>query len=175
MFYHLTSANASRKPLVFALACVTVLLLSLLLAPAAQALNVFEQEALDMINAERESLGYAPMAEDPMLSYAARIRAQEATEVFSHKRPDKTQWKTIFDDLQIAATERSENLAKEHDTPKSVVYDGWMKSKMHRENMLNPVYTHVGLSYVEDANGHLYWCMLMTVPADDNTAVASAK
>jgi len=51
-----------------------------------------------------------------------------------------------------------ENLAAGHETPEEVV-QGWMDSPSHRENLLCPKVTEVGIGYVSDVNARYvrYW------------------
>ena len=49
------------------------------------------------------------------------------------------------------------------ETPKDA-FDGWMKSKSHRENMLNPEYTKAGLASATGADGTTYYNLLLITP-----------
>lgn len=138
-------------------------LLGLALPAQAQNLDTYEQELLDLINAERTRQGSVALEVDPLLQQCARIRAQESVERFSHKRPDTTAWSTVFEQVGVEAVLHSENLANEQETPKNA-FDGWMKSKSHRENMLNPEYTRVGLASAVDDKGMPYYCLLLIIP-----------
>lgn len=163
MNFHAT-LNDSKTLGRAALCLLFVFAMLMLMMPQAQALSPYEEELLTLINAERTRNGLEPLVEDVMLTQAARIRAREATVRFSHSRPDKTEWKTVFEELGIHAQERGENLAMQQELPEEV-FASWMKSKNHRENMLNPNYTHAGVSYAE-ADGDLYWSLLVILPED---------
>lgn len=154
--------TASRAGKLTALLLCLALLLGFGLS-SAQAFTAYEQEVLDLINAERARQGIEPLTEDPILQQCSRIRAQEIVISFSHKRPDGTAWKTVFDQVGFTAELHSENLAGEHETPKDA-FDGWMKSKSHRENMLNPEYTRVGLCSAEGDKGYTFYNLLLATP-----------
>ncbi|WP_296649299.1 CAP domain-containing protein [Romboutsia sp. 13368] len=44
-------------------------------------------------------------------------------------------------------------------TPKEVV-NAWMNSKGHRENILNPNFTTLGVGIAKDSNGSIYWTQM---------------
>jgi uncharacterized protein YkwD len=41
--------------------------------------------------------------------------------------------------------------------------DAWMKSKGHKDNILLPDYTSIGVGYVEDEDGIPYWVHLFAI------------
>ena len=52
----------------------------------------------------------------------------------------------------------AENIAAGYSSPQAA-FNGWMNSQSHRDNMLNPTYTEVGIGYIYVASsqfGH-YW------------------
>lgn len=162
----LSQAHKGHAARVIAALLCALLLLTPALALGEEALvtlTPYEQELLDTINTERERQGFVPLAVDPLLQQASRIRVHESIVRFSHNRPDTTAWKTVFDQMGIHAQERAENLAQDAESPREAFY-AWMKSKSHRENMLNPDYTHIGLSSTTDEKGNLYWNLLVMLP-----------
>jgi uncharacterized protein YkwD len=40
----------------------------------------------------------------------------------------------------------------------------WMESKLHRENILGPNYTDIGLGTARDQNGQIYYTQVFTKP-----------
>ncbi|MCL2037880.1 CAP domain-containing protein [Candidatus Saccharibacteria bacterium] len=101
-------------------------------------------EVLNIVNAERAAVGAGPLAIVPLLSQAAQVRAVEAASVFSHTRPNGSQWSTVLGEYGISYSMAGENLALGNMTPAQVM-QGWMNSAGHRANILNPSYTQIGL------------------------------
>jgi len=62
------------------------------------------------------------------------------------ERHGKTKWHTW-----------GENIAYGQSTPEEV-FDGWMDSRGHRKNILNPRFQSVGFYGAMGADGYIYWC-----------------
>lgn len=109
-----------------------------------------EDELLTFINNERISAGLAPLSADKELAEAARVRAKECSEKFSHTRPDGTDYYTVSDAVY------GENLAvaEDYNTLEEVV-KAWMASPSHRANVLYAKSTKTGFSTYE-INGKIY-------------------
>lgn len=102
---------------------------------------------LEYINVERKNVGAGPLKFNKTLQAAAKIRGEEAVLSFSHTRPDGSMYYTVFE--EVGQTEQyysAENLSAGRSDP-ALVCSGWMNSKGHKENMLNPVYTEVGIHH----------------------------
>ena len=111
-------------------------------------------EILRLTNIEREKAGIAPLklGRTSLQTYAA-IRAEESYVLFSHTRPNGEPWNTVVTDLNCGLI--GENLAKGQRTPQEAV-QGWMGSIGHKENILRPEFTEMGVGvYVN--NGVYYW------------------
>ncbi|MBQ5870566.1 MAG: hypothetical protein IIW57_06405, partial [Lachnospiraceae bacterium] len=63
---------------------------------------------LRMINEERGRLGLIQLVKDESLTKAAMIRAGEQQSLFSHTRPDGTQFYTVFSQIGIRGTIKGE-------------------------------------------------------------------
>jgi uncharacterized protein YkwD len=59
-----------------------------------------------------------------------------------------------------SASTWGENVAAGYPSASSVV-DGWMGSSGHRQNILNPAFTHIGVASARAADGTLYWTMVL--------------
>jgi uncharacterized protein YkwD len=55
----------------------------------------------------------------------------------------------------------AENVAAGYGSASGVV-DGWMNSSGHRQNILNPAMTHIGVAVADAADGTPYWTMVLT-------------
>ncbi|EMR06762.1 putative protein, YkwD family [Bhargavaea cecembensis DSE10] len=121
-------------------------------------LSAVEQKVLDLTNAERAKAGLQPLAADAKLMDAARVKSADMRQnnYFSHTSPVHG---SPFDQMKAAGIsykKAAENIAMGQRTPEEVV-KGWMESPGHRQNILTPEFTHIGIGY--DSNGH-YWTQM---------------
>ncbi|MBR4530560.1 MAG: CAP domain-containing protein [Lachnospiraceae bacterium] len=107
-------------------------------------------EALDLVNAQRTAAGLAPLSWSNGLAAAAYVRATELPSLFSHTRPDGSDWYTVNETIMYG-----ENLAEFYDSPDSVV-SAWMNSPTHRENIMDGSFQTCGISIYADG-GDWYW------------------
>lgn len=116
------------------------------------------EEVLKLVNEARQQAGLSPLAMSDSLQTTADIRAKEIVESFSHTRPNEESCFTAGPDLN------GENLAAGYPTP-AAVFDGWMNSQGHRENILRPAFKTIGISYYQDPNGsyNYYWVQMFSV------------
>lgn len=68
--------------------------------------KLIEKHLLNLINEEREDNDIAPLAKDFLMTKAGRIRAKELLSSFSHIRPDKTRYYTVFDEVGFAHSQK---------------------------------------------------------------------
>lgn len=115
-------------------------------------------EVLALLNAERKAQGLTELVMDTKLCEATTIRATEAqyqTGPFAdwaHKRPDGRGWSTVLDEINYHQGYAGENAARGIGTGKAL-YDGWYNSPGHKENMMNPNYTKIGISMIKVGEG----------------------
>lgn len=112
--------------------------------------NAYESEVLNRVNAERAKYDLAPLACDPVAAQVAHAYSQYMCDAgfFSHTGQDGS---TPMSRLQAAGAQFSgagENIAAGQPTPASVM-QGWMQSSGHRSNILNSMWTHLGVGYVK--------------------------
>ena len=124
------------------------------------AINAYEQHVISLINDIRRENNLTELTADPTLCRIARIKAQDMHDggYFDHTSPT---YGTPFEMMLaygIRYQTAAENIAYGYKTPQAVV-DGWMNSSGHRENILNPTFTKIGVGYVSDGN---YWTQLFT-------------
>lgn len=115
--------------------------------PAAPSINyppagTVEYELFILVNNERAANGLNPLSWSGGLADCASVRANEASTCFSHTRPDGSDWYTVNPSIMYG-----ENLAAGQDNAQWVFND-WMASPSHRENILNPGYTTYGSARV---------------------------
>ena len=119
----------------------------------------YTKQVVDLVNKERTSRGLKALKLNETLYSKAMIRSKEIVQLFSHARPNGTMCFTVLDD--IAYYTCGENIAGGQRTPKEVV-SAWMNSTGHRENILNPSYTDIGVGLVYKANSTYgyYWTQI---------------
>ena len=99
-------------------------------------------EILTLVNSERAKQGLNPLTIDSDLNSAAKIRSQEISVLFEHVRPDGSSITTLCPKI------RSENLGITTNNANSqYIMNGWMNSQSHKNNILNPSFTTIGIGY----------------------------
>lgn len=125
-------------------------------APAAKSAGEpdgdYAAQVVAQVNAERARYGLSALQVDADLTSAARLRAQELTQTFSHTRPDGSSWSSV------SAKAYGENIARGQSTPDKVMA-AWLSSQGHRENILRSSFGSIGVCAYR-LNGVLYWVQL---------------
>lgn len=114
-----------------------------------------EQAVLTLTNAERQKAGLKSLQMDEKLMKSARAKSADmaSKNYFSHTSPT---YGSPFDQMKangITYRAAAENIAMGQRSAEEVV-KGWMESPGHRQNILTPGFTHIGIGY--DAKGN-YW------------------
>ncbi len=156
-------------------AALVVILSAGIVAPAlAQQPDIgrIQKRVLKLVNQQRSLKGQRPLVLDDRLNRAAQAHAENMAkrDFFDHQAPDGSQvadravragypWRLI-----------GENLAAGHSSERGVV-NGWMISPAHRDNMLAPDFTELGVGYARPSPegrqpkyGH-YWTVVFGAPA----------
>lgn len=145
-------------------------------------LSDVEQQVVDLTNQERAKYGLAPLSTSDDMQKAAKVRVGEAAVSYNHIRPNGQAFESVYTDIRstlsyeeprlgfpVVVGEKGENLAGGVYTPETVV-SGWMGSSGHRKNILNPDFTHIGVSLepriVNGRQQGYYWvqCFLGVSP-----------
>lgn len=119
------------------------------------------QQVVSLVNQERSKAGLLALKESPQLSSAAAVRAREIVTSFSHVRPDGSSFSTAIAQNGVSFSGAGENIAYGQSSPAEVM-NAWMNSQSHREAILNPRYTNIGVACHQDSSGVLYWTQLFT-------------
>jgi uncharacterized protein YkwD len=125
----------------------------------------YAEQVLTILNQERTANGLEPLTMNEEAVEAAKIRAKETTQNFSHTRPDGTSCFTALTDVGMVSGEDymgcGENIAAGQMTPAMVMTD-WMNSTGHRANILKESYTEVGIACYYDASTpyKYYWVQI---------------
>lgn len=106
--------------------------------------------AFDLVNTKRQEAGLTALAWDNGLEQASAVRAVEASQSFSHTRPDGSDWWTVNSNLMYA-----ENLAKGYTTGDSAV-TAWMNSPTHKANIMDSELRTCAIA-IHVSDGGWYW------------------
>jgi uncharacterized protein YkwD len=109
------------------------------------------RDAFDQTNAQRVAAGLPALAWSDALSETAYVRAQEIVTLFSHTRPNGSDWYTVNSSIMYG-----ENLAKNFGSASAVV-TGWMNSPTHRENIMDGSFRTLGIAIFRGDDGKLYF------------------
>ena len=126
--------------------------------------NPLVEEVVVLTNSYRAQHGLQPLTLNANLSISAQVHSEDMalSDFFSHTGSDGTKVR----DRAVAAGYQSsyvgENIAAGYITAEEVVR-GWMNSPSHRDNILNPNYTEIGIGYyyldldTGEINYNTYW------------------
>ncbi|MBX0359347.1 hypothetical protein K2225_16740 [Halobacillus sp. Nhm2S1] len=125
---------------------------------ATSEVSAFEKQVVELTNQEREKQGLAPLKLDTELSAVAKDKSldMQQNNYFSHNSPNYGSPFDMMKSYGIDYRTAGENIAMGQTTPEEVV-QGWMNSQGHRENIMNPNFTHIGVGHAEDGN---YWTQM---------------
>lgn len=115
--------------------------------------NIDVTSLLTQTNQQRAELGLEPLVLNEELNQAALAKAQDMfnDQYWAHVAPDGKQAWDFIKAANYNYRHAGENLARDFDSSAQVVA-AWMASPSHRENMVNPDFSHMGLAVV---NGNL--------------------
>ena len=122
----------------------------------------YEQQVIDLVNEVRVKNGLKALSPNWELSRVARYKSQDMHDkkYFSHTSPTYGSPFDMIKNFGISYRAAAENIAKGQRTPQEV-FQAWMNSSGHRQNILNGSYTQIGVGYVADGN---YWTQLFIKP-----------
>jgi uncharacterized protein YkwD len=133
-------------------------------------MDSYAQALFDATNARRVANGLAPLRPNGRLVGIARIRSREMAQYnyFAHTSPvtGDTAF-SLMDAYGIPYGWAGENLAKNNYAANQAVGiadDALWNSPPHRENILNPNFTDMGIALVFDATGMNYFTIIFSGP-----------
>lgn len=113
---------------------------------------VVEETILHLLNELRIEQGLNTLTVNEELRQAGNIRAIETEELFSHTRPDGTDAFTVFNEEDIEYNYQlvGENLGMatyylDERGMAELLFNGWVESEGHYENMIRPEYEEIGI------------------------------
>ena len=133
--------------------------------PAQDPGRAFEQEVIRLVNVERSKNGLQPLKENWELSRVARYKSADMANnaYFSHTSPTYGSPFNMIKNFGIKYSSAGENIAYGQKTAAEVM-NGWMNSSGHRQNILNPNYTQIGVGYAVNSKGTPYWTQMFIRP-----------
>ncbi len=128
---------------------------------AAPATSSYEQKVAELVNIERQKNGLAPLTLDSAISNVARIKSKDMSDnnYFAHQSPTYGSAGDMLRQYGINWSAWGENIAAGQRTPEEVV-TAWMNSEGHRENILSPNFSKIGVGYIN--NGRPNWTQMFT-------------
>lgn len=127
-----------------------------------------EQAVLDLTNLERAKEKLPLLKANPLLFRAARehtanmAKKGEMKHVLDGKNPQDR-----LDAVHYDLRKCGENIAYGDDATPREIMKGWMNSKVHRENILDPAFTEIGIGVVRNDKGEVYYTQDFGVTFDD--------
>lgn len=124
-----------------------------------------EAQMLSLLNEERVSIGLAPLTLDPRLVPVARAHSEEMFRLryFGHQSPTKGSPFDRIDAAGIKYSRAGENLAYAQSV--TVAHRGLMASQGHRENILRPEFTRIGIGVISAGPyGRMFTQVFLTPP-----------
>ncbi|QUH20607.1 CAP domain-containing protein [Alkaliphilus sp. B6464] len=114
-------------------------------------LTASEIQMIEYVNKARQDAGLQPLQIDVDLSYVARLKSQDMSDnkYFSHDSPTYGSPFDMMTKFGIKYRGAAENIAKNSSV--EAAHNALMRSQGHKENILNPTYTHIGVGI---HNGH---------------------
>jgi uncharacterized protein YkwD len=121
-------------------------LLTYVPSPAQLTASVVPAEVATLTNQNREDKGLPPLAVSPLLTEAAQMKADDMARnsYYAHVSPDGKSPLYWLNKAGYRYLNAGENLVIDRDTSEQAV-DAWMHSADHRENILRPQFTEIGV------------------------------
>ncbi|SEG04737.1 CAP domain-containing protein [Paenibacillus sp. UNC499MF] len=108
----------------------------------------YADQVVTLVNQERAKAGLKPLASDSALAAMALDKAKDmyTNNYFDHNSPTYGSPFDMMKSYGISYTYAGENIAQGQRTPQDVM-NSWMNSPGHRQNILSPNFTKIGVAY----------------------------
>lgn len=119
------------------------------------------QQVVALVNKERKAQGLDALTMDANMQKAAKARAKEIVQKFSHERPNGKQYYTVLKSYNVSYTRVAENIAAGQQSAQEVM-NSWMHSSGHKQNILNKSYSRIGVAMYKVPNSKYiyYWVQI---------------
>lgn len=122
--------------------------------------RTYSLQLLSLINAERQKVGAPPLRINLKLTQAALRQSQDMAihNFFSHTGSNGSGFSDRISAAGYNWSAAAENIAAGQSTP-TAVFQSWLNSPPHKQNMLNAQYTEVGFGYAYSSQStyQTYW------------------
>lgn len=133
----------------------------------AQANASYPQQVVGLVNRVRSRSGLAPLQLNAQLTQAATAHAQDMAQhnFVGHTGSNGSSMQERVDATGYSWGALGENVAAGQATPQEVMRS-WMGSEGHRQNILNPDFTEIGVAYQENPSAEMtyYWVQVFAKP-----------
>lgn len=129
--------------------------------PLITAVKPIEAEVVRLVNVERQKNGLRPLVINWEVSRVARYKSADMRDknYFSHTSPTYGSPFDMMRHFGITYRAAGENIAAGQTTAAQVM-QGWMNSAGHRQNILNPTFTEIGVGYASGGSYRYYWTQM---------------
>lgn len=124
-----------------------------------------ENEVVRLVNVERSKRGLQTLKNNWQVSRVARYKSQDMINknYFSHTSPTYGSPFKMMESFGVKFSAAGENIAMGQRNPTEVM-NAWMNSPGHRNNILSPSFTEIGVGLAKDKSGRLYWTQMFIKP-----------
>jgi uncharacterized YkwD family protein/spore coat assembly protein SafA len=128
-------------------------------------IKALENEVIRLVNSERAKKGLPALKANCQVSRVARYKSQDMIDknYFSHTSPTYGSPFRMLETFGVSFSAAGENIAMGQRTP-SEVMNAWMGSPGHRNNILSPSYTEIGVGLAKSGNRRYYWTQMFIKP-----------
>ena len=124
-----------------------------------------ENEVFKLFNEERSNSGVPTVTNNENAYYYVKKRAVETQYLFSHTRPDGTNFSGVYEEEGIILCAMAENLVghmvvQEGEDVAQRIFNAIMSSPAHKQTALNAQYNQMTIAITYD-NGQYYFCQHM--------------
>jgi uncharacterized protein YkwD len=126
-----------------------------------------EMKLIELTNTERKKADAGPVRSDPVLMQVAREQSTHMARLkqISHELEGRT-FTLRMKEAKYRAQAAGEICAEGARTPAEAIAD-WLESPGHKETMLNPKYTAIGVGIATASDGRRYYTEVFALPADE--------
>ncbi|GAA3402889.1 CAP domain-containing protein [Paenibacillus hodogayensis] len=110
--------------------------------------SAYAEQVVSLVNQERAKAGLKPLASDAALTNMALDKAKDMynNNYFDHTSPTYGSPFDMMKSYGIQYSYAGENIAKGQRNPQEVM-NAWMNSEGHRQNIMSPNFTKIGVAY----------------------------
>jgi uncharacterized protein YkwD len=124
-----------------------------------------EARLIFLMNQCRIKVGLRPLKPSRLLGEVARTHSRDmsARNFFSHASPNGWGPKERLERAGYAWRAYGENIGCGQDSPEKIL-NTWMNSASHRETIIEPAYSEVGVGLIRGGECRIYWTALFASP-----------